>query len=206
MTITSVKIQTCSEAGVSVYRVELSDGALFSVKTSYINESLCTLNRELSPDEVMALHHASACFRCETAALRLVANAEQTSYGLSRKLEQRGHGASCVKAVMARLTDLEIVSDRRYAELWIQSRLSRGGDSPRRMSAALRSKGIDGATVSAAMKVVLNPEKEARLLQRFIEKKRLTGESGDERHFLKQNLRAEGFSGAVLQAWEDGEA
>jgi regulatory protein len=179
---------------------------LFSVKTSYINESLCVLNRELSPDEVTALRHASACFRCEAAALRLVANAEQTSYGLSRKLEQRGHGSSCVKTVMSRLTDLEIVSDRRYAELWLHSRLSRGGDSPRRMSAALRGKGIDGATVSAAMKAALSPEKEARLLRRFIEKKRLTGESGDERRFLKQNLRGEGFSSAVLQAWEDGEA
>jgi hypothetical protein len=74
------------------------------------------------------------------------------------------------------------------------------------MSAALRSKGIDGTTVSTAMKVVLIPEKEARLLRRFIEKKRLSGESSDERRFLKQNQRSEGFSASVLQAWEDGEA
>jgi regulatory protein len=206
MTITSIKQQTCSEAGVFVYRVGLSDGSLFSVKTSYISASLCSLNRELSPEDVTALRHATACFRCEAAALRLVANAEQTVYGLSRKLEQRGHSSSSVKVVMSRLTELEIVSDRRYAELWIQSRVLRGGDSPRRMSAALRTKGLDGATVNAAMKASLNQEKEARLLQRFIEKRRLTGESGDERRFLKQTLRGEGFSSAILQMWEDEEA
>jgi regulatory protein len=190
-----------------VYRVGLSDGSLFSIKTSYLpieqgEIPLCTLNREVSTDEVAALRHASACLRCETAALRLVSHAEQTSYGLSRKLEQRDHGASCVKAVMTRLTELEIVSDRRYAELWLHSRLSRGGDSPRRMSASLRNKGIDGAVVSAALKTSLSLEKETRLLQRFVEKKRL---ADADRRFLKQSLRAEGFSGAALQAWEDGD-
>jgi regulatory protein len=142
---------------------------------------------------------------CEQAALRLVARAEQTVYGLSCKLEQKGYSASCVRAVVSRLNELGIVSDSRYAELWLNSRLTLGGDSPRRLNAALCNKGIDHDVVSAALKAVLNLEKETFLIRRFLEKKRLSSESDEARRSLKQMLRAEGFSLMALEAWESEE-
>jgi regulatory protein len=188
----------------TVYRIGLSDGSLFSIKTSYLSgyqaDELCVLNRELSSEEVTALRFASSCLRCEQAALRLVAHAEQTAYGLSRKLEQRGHGASYVRAVVTHLSELDIVSDRRYAELWLHSRLTLGGDSPRRLNATLCSKGIDRDVASAALKAALSLEKETFLIRRFLEKKRLSPESSEAWRSLKQTLRAEGFSRIALEA------
>jgi regulatory protein len=204
MTIRSIKLQPCSEAACEVHRIGLSDGSLFSIKTSYLSgyqaDELCVLNRELSAEEVTALRFASSCLRCEQVALRLVAHAEQTTYGLSRKLEQRGHGASSVRAVVSHLSELEIVSDHRYAELWLHSRLTWGGDSPRRLNAALCGKGIDRDVASAALKEALSLEKETFLIRRFLEKKRLSAESGEAGRSLKQMLRAEGFSRTALEA------
>ncbi|MDR1326712.1 MAG: recombination regulator RecX [Treponema sp.] len=143
---------------------------------------------------------------CEQAALRLVARAEQTFYGLSCKLEQKGHSASCVRTVVSRLSELGIVSDSRYAELWLNSRLTLGGDSPCRLNAALCSKGIDRDVVSAALKATLNLEKEMFLIRRFLEKKRLfPAESYETRRSLRQTLRAEGFSLMALEVWEGEE-
>jgi regulatory protein len=142
---------------------------------------------------------------CEQAALRLIARAEQTVYGLSRKLEQKGYSPPCVRAVVSRLNELGIVSDSRYAELWISSRLTVGGDSPRRLNMALCNKGIDRDVVSAALKAALNLEKETFLIRRFLEKKRLSPDSDEARRSLRQTLRAEGFSPMSLEVWE-GEA
>ncbi|MDR2417622.1 MAG: recombination regulator RecX [Treponema sp.] len=151
---------------------------------------------------MIALQQARELKGCEQAALRLVARAEQTVYGLSRKLEQKGYSASCVQAVVSRLSELGIVSDSRYAELWLNSRLTLGGNSPRRLNAALCSKGIDRDVVSAALKAALNLEKETFLIRRFLEKKRLLPESDAARRSLRQTLRDEGFSLKALDVWE----
>ena len=135
--------------------------------------------------------------------MRLVARAEQTIYGMSCKLEQRGHSASCVQAVVSRLSELGIVNDSRYAELWLNSRLDLGGDSPSRLNAALCNKGIDRDVVSTALKAALSLEKETFLIRRFLEKKHLSPESDEARRSLRQTLRAEGFSLMALEVWEE---
>jgi regulatory protein len=205
MTVVSVK----TGADPETVRIELSSGSLFSFKTVYIpsfyqNESLYTPGRELSPDEEGAVFFAAACYRTERIALRLVARAEQSAFNLARKLERRGHSASSVRAVLSRLRELEIVSDKRYAELWIRSRLSRRAESPRFLTTALRGRGIDKEDLRSALKSVLNPENEWTLLQRYLLKNRLSlNETGAS---LKYLLKSEGFSGPVLDRyWEEQE-
>jgi regulatory protein len=149
-----------------------------------------------------ALQQAHDLKACEQAALRLIARAEQTVYGLIGKLEQKGHSPSCVRAVVSCLSEQGIVSDSRYTELWLNSRLALGGDSPRRLKAALYSKGIDHDVVKAALKANLHLEKEVFLIRRFLEKKRLCPESDEARHSLKQRLRTEEFSATALEVWE----
>ena len=101
-------------------RLELSDGSLFSFKPCYLgavffDETRYTAGTELSPDEEEQFRFASTCLRGERAALRLVSRAEQTGFGLGRKLEKAGYPRSCVNAILARLRELNIVDDARYA-------------------------------------------------------------------------------------------
>jgi regulatory protein len=205
MTVVSVK----SGADPETVRIELSSGSLFSFKTVYIpasyqNESLYTPGKELSPGEEGAVFFAAACYRTERIALRLVARAEQTAFNLARKLERRGHSPSSVRAVLSRLQKLEIVNDRRYAELWIRSRLARRAESPRSLTTALRSRGIDKEDVRTALKSALNSENEWILLQRYLVKNRLSPNGRDPS--LKYRLKSEGFSGPVLDRyWEEQE-
>jgi regulatory protein len=203
MTVVSVKPGTDPE----IVRIELSSGALFSFKTIYIsppyqNEALYAPGKELSPDEEEEIFFAAACYRTERIALRLVARAEQTLFNLARKLERRGHSPASVRAVLSRLQELEIVNDRRYAELWIRSRLARRAESPRALAAALRSRGIDRKDIQGALKSALDFEREWLLLQRYLEKNRRLIDGGELS--LKYRLKFEGFSGPVLERyWEE---
>ncbi|MDR1930845.1 MAG: recombination regulator RecX [Treponema sp.] len=150
----------------------------------------------LSAEAEEALCFSQFCLAAEKAALRLIIRAEQCGAGLSRKLEQRKHSRAAVKAVLARLIRLDLVNDRRYAELWLRSRVSRGAKSPRFLLAALSAKGIDQDTVKEALRTALPPETETGLLRRFLEK----NAPGLPETGLRSRLRAEGFSPAAVEA------
>jgi regulatory protein len=201
MIVVSVKSGTVPETA----RIALSDGREFSLHRSYLpppygEEIFSFTGREISAYEEESLRFAAACFRTERAALRLIARAEQTAFGISRKLERRGHDSACVRAVVARLTESGIVNDRRFAALWVQSRLTRNAESPLRLIRALRNRGIDREDAAGALKAVLGFEQESALLKRYLEKNHPREEKA---YPLKRSLKHQGFSPAVIQSFWD---
>jgi SOS response regulatory protein OraA/RecX len=217
MTIVSIK----SGTGTEFRRLELSDGSFFSFKTCYlppvfVDESLYTPGtaegREISAGEEAGFRFAAACLRVERAALRLVARAEQCFFGLSRKLERRGCDSACVRLVLARLAELELVDDCRFARLWLETRLQRAG-SPRRLRAGLHARGIDRNDAAAALQAILDTETDSILLDRFVRKQRRLRRGrgvadqagGDPFRSLKFALKNEGFSTAAIQRFLEAE-
>ena len=157
---------------------------------------------EISVEEAASLRFAAACFRAERAALSLVANAEQTVFGLERKLAVRSYASTCAKAAVSHLAEIGVVSDARYAALWVQSRLSMKADGPRKMLASLCNKGIDRKTAGKAIRDALDFETETIFLKRYIAKNRLEDANRRER---RQMLKYEGFSAGVIDALEEEE-
>jgi regulatory protein len=204
MTINAVK----PGAGIDIRRIELSDGSLFSFKTCYLSplffDDTCYIpGKEISPDEEERFRFAAACLRAEKAAFRLVARAEQNVFGLSRKLEKAGHRAECVRAVAARLTELDILDDRRFARYWLRFRLACKTDSPRKLLSGLRSRGIGRDDAARALKEALDTEDEAALLKRYMTKHRLSPPEGGNTDTrwpvsLLFLLKREGFSQAAI--------
>jgi len=188
------------------YKIGLSDGSVFVIKTSYLSSiyqdmAVITRNRVLSNEEEEAFRFAGACFEAEQSALRLTARAEQTGFGLTAKLKRRGHCSEAVQAVVSRLKSLEILSDSRYARLWLWSRLSRKEESPRRLITALCSRGIDRSVAGEALKTVLTFERELNVLKRYMKKNHFSISN-----IKKSTLQYEGFSAEVIQSlWEDYE-
>jgi regulatory protein len=196
-----------------VMRISLSDGREFSYRTAYLplpcrEGAFFTPGAELAAGDEEALRFAASCWRTERAALRLIARAEQTTAGLGRKLEHRGHASSCVQTVLRRLADLSLVSDSRYAALWLQSRLARGSVSPAALLRGLCSRGIDRDLARETVKTELNAEKESALLKNYVEKKiprrKLRRPSADPGLVLRQKLKQEGFSSSAIRSfWEE---
>ena len=213
MTIVSIK----PEAG-GLLRMGLSDGSLFSFKAGYLpplfwdesSENPClaavfTAGYELNADEEESFRFASTCLRAEKTALRLIARAEQNVFRLSRKLEKRGFDSACARAVISRLSGLNLIDDRRYARMWLESRVSRQAASPRRLLGSLCARGIGRDDAEPALREILDEETELRLMERFAEKLRRkhkiddTGGEAYARRSLKFLLKNEGFSSAAIQ-------
>ncbi|MDR1301798.1 MAG: RecX family transcriptional regulator [Treponema sp.] len=207
MQVVSVKLSENLKAVGAVYRIELSDGSLFSIKSIYVPsdyypEVLCVADKILSSQEEEALRFAASCLRVEQQALGLVARAEQSSRGLSRKLAQRGHTASCVHRVVSHLIEQDMVNDHRYAQLWLQARIARRLESPRYLITALRCRGIERDIAQEALNAVLDFDTELALLNRYLARNHL-GIDGSGTT-IRQKLKYEGFSPQVLEALEEG--
>jgi regulatory protein len=216
MTIVSIK----SGSGAEFRRVEFSDGSILSFRICYVppalaDGDLCTPGqaggRELSAEEEAGLRFAAACQRAEKAALRMIARAEQSVWGLTRKLEKRGHGAACAAAVVSRLVDVELVNDRRFAQLWLETRRLRAR-SPRRLLAGLRARGISRDDAETALRTIFADETEWAMLLRFTAALRRSRTFGRlERTVsarvvlssIKAALKNEGFSIAAIQRYMD---
>jgi regulatory protein len=138
--------------------------------------------------------------RTEKAALRLIARAEQCTAGLTRKLETRGFDPVIVGEVIIRLCEQGLINDKRFAQLWLESRL-RLTRTPRRLLISLRGRGIDRRDAEEAIKTVFDEEAELALLTRFAEKhSKKAGKLP-----LKFILRNEGFSPQIIKRYFDEE-
>ncbi|MDR2701740.1 MAG: RecX family transcriptional regulator [Spirochaetaceae bacterium] len=205
------------EPGHGTLKLTLNDGSVVTIGTAYLPpelpEAFFCPGAIIADEKGNALDCAAACLAAEQAALRLVARAEQCTAGLSRKLQRRKHEPDAVRFVLDRLTELGLVNDARYAELWLKPRISRGSKGPRMLLAALQHRGIDRKTAGAAMDASLTPDAEAALLRRCLGKsanalpktnalKREYGEQ-DEKRQCRMFLKAEGFSAAAIEEYED---
>ena len=197
MTIVSLKTESgAGRTGDSdLNRIELSDGSLFSFRICYLPKEAASIEitegGEITAAQEEGFRFASACLRAEKTALRLIARAEQSCFGLTRKLRRRGHENSCVSAVITRLSGLNLINDERFAQLWIESRL-RLSRSPRRLLLSLCGKGIDHKDAEAALKAVLDEETESEMLARYA--KRNLRKKNEQANSLKYLLSNEGFS------------
>jgi regulatory protein len=193
-------------SGEGVFTFCFSDHKPLTVDLSYLDLPFKEINywytgKDLSSDEEEGLRFAASCHGAQKRALDLVHRAEQTRQGLTYKLEQKGWDTSCVKAVVSRFTALALVSDGRYARLWLQARLNRTGGkahTPRSLLGALLGRGINRTAASEALRETLNPETEAGLLKRFLEARGEQAPEDGETSFLRNRLRYEGFSVEII--------
>ncbi|MDR1908558.1 MAG: recombination regulator RecX [Spirochaetaceae bacterium] len=208
-----VSLKGPAKPGSPVLRITLSDGVQFSFSTAYLDSGVETPEPglELTPVLAVCLRRAADCYRAERAALRFIARAEQTRSGLTRKLTQKGLESRHVEAVLDRLEFLEILNDRRYAEMWLKARLrlAPGGLSPRKLLASLTGRGVAPGLAREAVKQALDAEAEAALIAAYLaalsrKEARRRNPSGAARSgALRFRLRAEGFSAAAIRAWEE---
>ncbi len=83
-------------------------------------------------------------------ALGLLARREHSALELKRKLLQRGYPVELASTVVDALREEGLLSESRFAEEWVRSRVSRG-QGPLKLRAGLRQQGLDDSQIEAAL-------------------------------------------------------
>lgn len=135
---------------------------------------------------------------CRQQAVRYLARREYSQLELGRKLRRKGHAAVHCDRVIAELVSQNLLSDRRYAEAYLQSRV-RKGLGPMRIRVALEEVGVDKEIIDDVMN---NVEIEwTEQLKRQVLKKYGDTEPETYKEWVKRArfLNKRGFSSEQIQ-------
>ncbi|MFW6313313.1 MAG: regulatory protein RecX [Spirochaetota bacterium] len=100
----------------------------------------------------------SALIQARGQALALLARSEHSRFLLRRKLLQRDFEPATIAATLDELESSGALSDGRYAESWVRSRLRGHPEGRSRLVGGLRSRGIDVSLAEEAVAKVLEEE------------------------------------------------
>jgi regulatory protein len=102
--------------------------------------------------------------------LRLLTARPRTRAELRAALTRKGFAEDTAEATLDRLTDVGLLDDAAFAEMWVRSRHAHSGRARTALVAELRRKGVDEATAREAAEEV-DPATEERRARELVRKK-----------------------------------
>ncbi len=183
-------------AGGSSHLFRLSQAEELGLESSSL-----VAGADLGETGLAILAVASEAYEAEKRALALLSRAEQSMHLLGQKLEKRGLSRVAVRIALERLSTEGLLSDRRYAEAYAASRLSRRAEGPASLQSSLRGRGVDGETAKAAVAAVLGPGERISALAKAAEKE--LRRSGGDRDAARRRLRGLGFKSDEINGYFD---
>ncbi|SEQ67267.1 regulatory protein [Treponema bryantii] len=139
-------IKTIAETSYSgMFKVAPEEGSAFYVRAEYLPEGLferIDVGVEFDENETDCLLDAGLTCAVELKAVSYLARAEQSRFGLTRKLIEKKYDKKYVEAAMSYLELRGYLSDLRYATAWLNTRKTNHYEGRSRLSAELATRGI----------------------------------------------------------------
>ncbi|HKJ85259.1 MAG TPA: regulatory protein RecX [Spirochaetia bacterium] len=141
----------------------------------------------------------SALIQARGQALSLLARSEHSRFLLRQKLLQRNFQPTTIASALDELEASGALSDERYAESWVRSRLRGHPEGRSRLVGGLRSRGIDASLADDAVATVLEEESISMLESARSYVERITRRKALPAPRIADRLYRRGFSRAVVQ-------
>ena len=130
-------------------------------------------------------------------ALACLARREHSRAELARKLASHAESADALTALLDDLESRRLLSDARYAEMRLNARSARFGNT--RLTQELRSRGVDGAVVEEALAGCEDELSRARQVWQRKFGVRPPAQGAAERAKQTRFLMSRGFSGETVR-------
>lgn len=166
-----------------MYKVEPSEGAVFYIRNEYLF-SLCvdelSIEEELSDALCNELLDAGLAGAIELKAVEYLARAEQSRFGLSRKLFEKGYSKKYSDMALDYLEKRGYLSDERFARAWLNTRRINHYEGRSRLLAELMSRGISKEVSLVAINAFFEENDEEEICRKALEKLTKRGKSGEK--------------------------
>lgn len=171
---------------------DASQGSSFFVPKSIAAAENIQIDMRISQETLQRLHEASSLWRVRKKAVDLLARREHSRQELSLKLQQRSFQEDLVRKVIQEMEEKDYLNDRRFAVMWVRSRLRRHPEGPVKLTAGLQEKGVSRDIINSVLGEELTEEVQQEALERAIEK--LAKKRGMNRDKMLSSLVRLGFS------------
>ena len=189
-----------SYAGMFKFTPE--EGSSFYIRKDYLPEGLfekIDVAAEFDETDTDSLLDAGLTCAVELKAVGYLARAEQSRFGLTRKLIEKKYDKKYVEAALTYLEGRGYLSDRRYAVAWLNTRKVNHYEGRSRLAAELASRGIAREVANAALDEFFSENDEDEICRKAYKKAAKT-KSGDK---LTAALIRQGFSIKQIKAAQE---
>ena len=187
-------VKTLVESSYSgMFKLTPEEGSAFFVRKEYLPEGLferIDVGLEFDDEETDSLLDAGLTCAVELKAVGYLARAEQSRFGLTRKLIEKKYAKKYVEASLTYLEGRGYLSDLRYATAWLNTRKINHYEGRSRLSAELTARGIARDVANKALDEFFTENDEDELCRKAYEK--LSKSKADEK--LIAALLRSGFS------------
>ena len=199
-----LKIEKVAEAPNGAMRLLLSDGSEWVVGVKSWNRLNLSLEKIIDVNVLRALEKESQYHLLRTKALELLGIREHSRQELKRKLIARFHNhESEIERCLEELQSEDYLSDQRFTQLFIESRLNKKRVGPFKIVADLQQRGIDRDTAHSIMDELADEEFWLSKIKDNLEEL-CKGNKKNNRQALGQKLFQRGFAYELInQALND---
>lgn len=173
-----------------MFKVE-TDETKFFIRQEYLT-SLAVENlepgTELAQNEQEELLDAGLACVVELKAVDYLARAEQSRFGLTRKLSEKKYNKKYIEMALTLLEQKNYLSDERFARAWLNSRKINHYEGPSKLNAELMARGISKDVANQAVENFFAENDEAEIFLKARER------------FIKRGKQDEKLTAALLQA------
>lgn len=196
-----ISIEETSYKGM--FRVSLEKGSVFFIRKDYLSsvdfDSLVP-DYFLDENEHEELLDAGLCCVVELKAVDYLARAEQSRFGLTRKLKQKGYKDLYIKSALDFLESANYLSDERYARAWLNTRRINHYEGRTKLLSELLSRGISREVSMNALEEFFIENNEEEICLKAYKKAVKNKKSGDK---LIATLVKSGFTLKQIHNAED---
>ena len=187
-------VKTLVESSYSgMFKLTPEEGSAFFVRKEYLPEGLferIDVGLEFDDEETDSLLDAGLTCAVELKVVGYLARAEQSRFGLTRKLIDKKYDKKYVEAALTYLEGRGYLSDLRFATAWLNTRKINHYEGRSRLAAELAARGIARDVANKALDEFFTENDEDELCRKAYEK--LSKSKADEK--LIAALLRSGFS------------
>ena len=167
-------IKTLVETSYSgMFKLTPEEGSAFYVRKEYLPEGLfekIDVGVEFAENETDSLLDAGLTCAVELKAVGYLARAEQSCFGLTRKLIEKKYDKKYVEAALTYLEGRGYLSDARFATAWLNTRRINHYEGRSRLAAELAARGIARDVASKALDEFFTENDEEEICRKAYEK------------------------------------
>ena len=167
-------IKSIAETSYSgMFKVAPEEGSAFYIRKEYLPEGLfekIDVAAEFDETDTDSLLDAGLTCAVELKAVGYLARAEQSRFGLTRKLIEKKYDKKYVEAALTYLEGRGYLSDLRFATAWLNTRKINHFEGRSRLAAELATRGIARDVANAALDEFFTENDEDEICRKAYEK------------------------------------
>ena len=196
-------VKTFVESSYSgMFKLSPEEGSAFYIRKDYLPEGLfdrIDVGVDFDDEETDSLLDAGLTCAVELKAVGYLARAEQSRFGLTRKLIEKKFDKKYVEVALSYLEGRGYLCDLRYASAWLNTRRVNHYEGRSRLSAELAARGIARDVANKALDEFFNENDEDEICRKAYAKASKT-KSGDK---LIAALIRQGFTLKQIKAAQE---